>query len=157
MKGQVQVAYGGALVQSAGDHDPACDGLRNEEDAHHKIDAKFLKGNRLFEEEVKHGECIEQPCKACNVAMDPFHVENEFVFGQGHAGVDEFIFGCFLILGEFLFPGLLTAGRHGAADRIPLHDGKARAGEAYKSPEYDEKSHDEGRIWSVNEPGKVMR
>ncbi|WP_345346905.1 hypothetical protein [Candidatus Villigracilis affinis] len=77
--------------------------------------------------------------------MDPFHVENELVFGQGHAGVDEFIFGCFLILGEFLFPGLLTAGRHGAADRIPLHDGKARAGEAYKSPEDDEKSHDEGK------------
>ena len=144
MYGQVEVADGGAVDQSTGDHDPACERLGDEEQAHNEIEAEFPEGDLLRDQEVEDRNGIGETSQAGEVAMNPFNVEDIFVLFQSHGGIDFDIFGCFLIFGKFLFPGLLTHRRHGAADGVPFHDGETRAGEADESSEDDEKRHDEG-------------
>ena len=96
MDGEAEVTDGGAVDQSAGDHVPAHECLRDEEHAHRKVNAKFLEGNGFLEEEVENRDGIEQACKARNDAMDPFHVKDELIFFERHACVDLLIFGCLL-------------------------------------------------------------
>ena len=145
MNRQVEVADGGTVNQPAGDHDPTGECLGNEERPHGKVDAKFLPGNRFSEEEIEDRDGIHQPSKAGDEPMEPFHIEDEFIFFESHARVDQFELGCLLILCEFLLPGLLTDGRDRSADGIPFDNGKTRTGKADESAEDNEKRHDEGK------------
>ena len=69
MDRQIEMAHGGAVHQSAGDHDPAGKCLGNEKHAHHEIDAKLLERDAPREKESKNGDRVEQSSKACDEAM----------------------------------------------------------------------------------------
>ena len=77
--------------------------------------------------------------------MDPFDVENIFVFFQGHIEIDLLELRSLLIFRKFLLPGLLAHRRNGSANWIPFGDGQSRAGEAYKSPKDHQKCDEEGK------------
>src|SRR5687767_12198542 len=84
MDRQVEMAHGGTVYQSAGDHDPAHKGLGNEEHPHDKINAKILEGDLFCEEEVENRDGIDQTRKAGEEAMEPLDIEDIFIFLQCH-------------------------------------------------------------------------
>src|SRR5215213_9316441 len=135
----------GTVNQSAGDHGPTSCRLGDEEQTHHKIDAEFLEWNGFFEKKVKQRDGIDQACQAGNKAVDPFHIEYKFIFLNVHVEVDPFELGCLLVLRKFIPPGLFANRRDGPADWIPFGNGKAGAGETDKSPEDNQKGHNEGK------------
>lgn len=135
----------GAVNESAVDHVPAHEGLGNEEHAHHKIDAKFLEGDLLCEEEIENGECVDETSQPGDETMDPFNVEDELIFAEGHVCVDLEVFRRELVFGKFILPGLLTDGWNDSANGIPFDDGKTGTGETHKAPEDDQECHDEGK------------
>ena len=143
--GEAEVADGGAVNQSAGDHVPAHESLPDKEQSHHNINAEFLEWDDFLEKEIEHRNRIEQTCQARDQAVDPLHVENELIFRERHAGVDLDVLRRELIFGEFLPPGLHTDGGHHAADGIPFDNGKPRAGQADKSSEDNEKGYHEAK------------
>ena len=120
---QVEVADGRAVNKSAGDHHPACDGLRDEEYAHDEVNAEFLERDFLCEEEIENRDGVDQPCKAGDETVNPFDVEDVFIFIQSHVEIDLDEFGGLLVFGEFLLPGLCADRRYGSADGIPFDDG----------------------------------
>src|SRR5215208_5684429 len=77
--------------------------------------------------------------------MNPFHVENIFVFFQGHIEIDLLELRSLLIFRKFLLPGLLAHRGDGSANWIPFGDGKTRAGETHKSPKDNQKRYKEGK------------
>ena len=157
MDSQIEMAHRWAVNKSAGDHDPACKCLGNEEQSHHEVNAKFLEGNFLFEKKIENGNGIHQSGKAGDEAMDPFDVENILVFFQSHIGIDLLEFRCLLILREFVLPGLLTDRRDCSADWIPFCNGKSRACKTDKSSEDNKKRHDEGKDEKPVHHGAVTR
>src|SRR5215216_2183863 len=133
VNGQVEMTDRGTVNQSAGDHGPTSCRLSDEEQTHHKIDAEFLERNGLPEKKIKNRDGIDQPCKAGNKAVDPFHIEYKFIFLKVHVEVDLFELGCLLVLGKFILPGLLANWRDRSTNGIPFGNGKAGAGETDKS------------------------
>src|ERR1044072_531567 len=117
------MTHRGTVHESAGDHRPARSRLCDEEQAHHKIDAKFPERNDLPEKKIKNRDGIDQPCEAGDKAMDPFHIEYKFIFLKVHVEIDLFELGGLLIFGKFILPGLFANGWDRSADWIPFSDG----------------------------------
>src|SRR5215207_4315750 len=145
MDRQIEVADGGTLHQSAGDHDPACKGLGDEEYSHYEVDTKFLEGNSFCEEEVENGNGVYQPGEAGDETVDPFDVEDIFVFLQGHVEIDLLKFGRPLVFDIFFEPGSFPDRRNGSTDRVPFGDRKTGACQADKPPENHKKRYDGGK------------
>src|SRR3990170_4256396 len=123
MDSKVEMAHCWAVNQSAGDHDPACQSLRDEEQSHHRVDAKFLPRDRLLEEEIENRNGVCKSRETRDEAVYPFDVEDVLICLKGHGCIDLEIFRGQLVFCEFSFPGLRTDGRDNPADRIPFHDG----------------------------------
>ena len=64
VNGEAEVTDGGTVNQSAGDHVPAHECLRDEQHAHHEVNAEFLEGNCFLEKEVENRDGIEQALPA---------------------------------------------------------------------------------------------
>jgi hypothetical protein len=141
MDGQIEVADGGSVNQSAGDHDPACKCLGNEEYSYDEVHAKFPERNLFCEQKIENRDGVDQPGEAGDETVDPFDVENVFIFLQIHIGVNLFEFRGLLIPGEFLLPGLFANGRDRSANWIPLRDRKSRTREADKPAKDNKKRH----------------
>src|SRR5688572_27161976 len=122
MDRQVEMTDGGTVNEAAGDHDPACKCLGDEERSHYKVNAKFFQRNGLFEQEIENRNSIDQPSKTGDEAMDPFDVEDILVFFQGYIGIDLLEFGRLLIFRKFHLPGLFPYGWHCSTDWIPFRD-----------------------------------
>ena len=88
--------------------------------------------------------------------MEPFNIEDVFVLFQGHACIDEFIFGGFFIFCEFSFPFMVCHGRDGAVDGIPLNDGQTGTGEAGETSEDNKKRHNSGKNVKPDHYGAVL-
>ena len=155
MNRQVEVAHGWAVNQSARDHDPAGKCLGNEEHSHYEVDAKFLEWDFLCEQKIENRNRIHQSSKTRDEAMDPFDIENVFVFIQGHIEVDLFEFRRLLIFSEFLLPGLLAEGWKRSTNGIPFRDRKSRARQTDESTKDNKKRHAEGKCEEPEHHGAV--
>src|SRR5215213_2113402 len=107
---QVEMTYRGAVYKSAGDHDPACQCLGDEEHAHYEVNAKILKGNFFCEKEIENRNGIHQPGEAGDEPVDPFNVKDIFVFLQGHIEIDLLEFRRALVFNILFKPGLFPNG-----------------------------------------------
>src|SRR5258708_30336960 len=100
------MADGWTIDESAGDHEPTHECFRNNQHAHNEIDAEFLERYFFGEDEIEHGDWIDQCDQSRKKAMDPFHEKDEFIFIQSHGRVYLDILSRFLIFVEFKFPVL---------------------------------------------------
>ena len=130
MDREVEMAHRWTINKSTGNHDPASEGLGNEEHSHYEVNTKLFEVNFFCEKKIENGNGIRESSQPCDETMQPFDVEDVFVLLQIHIEVDLFEFGGLLIPGKFLLPGLFAEGRHGSTNGIPFGDRESRFGQA---------------------------